>query len=104
MAPYLLAVVRRTAADWAGRARRVDLTPGFGVAGRGGAARDLDRVSREESGEDLVVRAETGGMVAHAFRSLPERWKAVLWHCVVEEESTTQVATMLGLTPSGWPR
>ncbi|MER5274777.1 sigma-70 family RNA polymerase sigma factor [Streptomyces sp. NPDC002809] len=100
--PYLLTVVRRTAAEWAEGARRVDLTPGFGAwldaaARRGGP----DRVSREETGEDLVVRAETGGIVAHAFRSLPERWRTVLWHSVVEEEPAAQVGTLLGLTPSG---
>ncbi|MFI6862509.1 sigma-70 family RNA polymerase sigma factor [Streptomyces sp. NPDC050421] len=100
--PYLLTVVRRTAADWAEGARRVDLTPGFGswldaAAQRGGP----DRASREETGEERVVRAENGGVVAHAFRSLPERWKAVLWHSVVEEEPAAKVGVMLGLTPSG---
>lgn len=100
--PYLLTVVRRTAAEWAEGARRVDLTPGFGawldVAARRGGP---DRVSGEETGEDRVVRAETGGIVAHAFRSLPERWKAVLWHSVVEEEPAAEVGILLGLTPSG---
>lgn len=100
--PYLLTVVRRTAADWADGARRVDLTPGFGswldaVAQGGGP----DRASREETGEERVVRAENGGVVAHAFRSLPERWKAVLWHSVVEEEPAAKVGNLLGLTPSG---
>lgn len=100
--PYLLTVVRNTAAEWAEGTRRVDLTPGFGAwldaAARQGGP---DRVSAEETGEDRVVRAETGGVVAHAFRSLPERWRAVLWHSVVEEEPTARVATLLGLTPSG---
>lgn len=100
--PYLLTVVRRTAADWAEGARRVDLTPGFGTwldaaAQRGGP----DRASRAETGEERVVRAENGGVVAHAFRSLPERWKAVLWHSVVEEEPAAKVGVLLGLTPSG---
>lgn len=100
--PYLLTVVRRTAAEWAEGARRVDLTPGFGswldaAAQHGGP----DRASREETGEERVVRAENGGVVAHAFRSLPERWKAVLWHSVVEEEPAAKVGVLLGLTPSG---
>ncbi|MEU1433613.1 sigma-70 family RNA polymerase sigma factor [Streptomyces sp. NPDC005786] len=100
--PYLLTVVRRTAADWADGARRVDLTPGFGAwldaAAQGGGP---DGPSREETGEERVVRAESGGIVAHAFRSLPERWRAVLWHCVVEEEPAAKVGNLLGLTPSG---
>ncbi|TXS27102.1 RNA polymerase sigma factor [Streptomyces sp. gb1(2016)] len=37
--PYLLAVVRHTAADWADQARRVDLTPGFGTWADSAAAR-----------------------------------------------------------------
>lgn len=100
--PYLLAVVRHTAADWADQARRVDLAPGFGewlgsTAQHGGP----DQVSGEASGEDHVVRAVDGDLIAAAFRSLPERWRAVLWHCVVEEEPAAQAGTLLGLTPSG---
>ncbi|WP_139058534.1 RNA polymerase sigma factor, partial [Streptomyces prasinopilosus] len=102
--PYLLAVVRHTAARWARQDRRVDLSPGFGewldaAAGAGGAEQDL--VSREPSGEERVVRAEDSGMVAAAFRALPERWRAVLWYGVVEEEPAARVGTLLGLTPSG---
>lgn len=100
--PYLLTVVRRTAADWADGARRVDLTPGFGswldAAAQAGGP---DPASRAETGEERVVRAEDGGVVADAFRSLPERWKAVLWHSVVEEEPAAKVGVLLGLTPSG---
>ncbi|MFJ2760889.1 sigma-70 family RNA polymerase sigma factor [Streptomyces prasinus] len=100
--PYLLAVVRHTAAEWAEQARRVDLAPGFGewldaVAGHGG----VGPVGREADGEEQVVRAEDGGLIAAAFRALPERWRAVLWHHVVEEEPAARVGTLLGLTPSG---
>ena len=96
--PYLLTVVRHTAADWAERSRRVDLAPGFGAW--------LDAAARREqagpvNGEEHVVRAEEGGTVAVAFRSLPERWRAVLWHVVVEEEPAAEVGVLLGLTPGG---
>lgn len=94
--PYLLAVVRHTAAQWADRARQVDLTPEFGEWLRG-----TPEVRSGESGESTVVRAEDGGLVATAFRSLPERWRAVLWHAVVEEEPAAKVGALLGLTPSG---
>ncbi|MEU0910367.1 sigma-70 family RNA polymerase sigma factor [Streptomyces althioticus] len=99
--PYLLAVVRHTAAQWAERARQVELTPEFGDWMQGSAER-LDPDSAEgRSGESHVVRAEDGGLVAVAFRSLPERWQAVLWHAVVENEPAKKVGALLGLTPSG---
>ncbi|MFE9724621.1 RNA polymerase sigma factor [Streptomyces sp. NPDC005794] len=96
--PHLLAVVRHTAADWADRSRRVDLAPGFGAW--------LDAAARREqagptSGEQQVLREEEGGTVAEAFRSLPERWRAVLWHAVVEEEPEAEVGVLLGLTAGG---
>ncbi|MFF9685001.1 sigma-70 family RNA polymerase sigma factor [Streptomyces sp. NPDC014623] len=96
--PYLLAVVRHTAADWADRSRRVDLAPGFGAW--------LDAAAQREragpvNGEEHVVREEEGSTVAEAFRSLPERWRAVLWHAVVEEEPAAEVGVLLGLTSSG---
>ncbi|MGW9524769.1 sigma-70 family RNA polymerase sigma factor [Streptomyces diastaticus] len=102
--PYLLAVVRHTAADWAAQARRVELEPGFGewldsLAGPAGEGPAGAR--REPSAEERAVRAEDGGMIAAAFRSLPERWRAVLWHSVVEEEPAARVGRLLGLTPSG---
>ncbi|MEZ7157238.1 RNA polymerase sigma factor [Streptomyces sp. MAD19A] len=89
--PYLLAVVRHTAAQWADRARQVDLTPEFGEWLRGSP-----EVRSGESGESDVVRAEDGGLVATAFRSLPERWRAVLWHAVVEEEPAAKVGGFAG--------
>ncbi|MDT0432693.1 sigma-70 family RNA polymerase sigma factor [Streptomyces salyersiae] len=100
--PYLLAVVRHTAADWADQARRVDLAPGFGAWLDAAARREgAEPVSHEADGAEHLVRAEDGDLVTAAFRSLPERWRAVLWHCVVEEEPAARVGTLLGLTPSG---
>ncbi|MFI8204880.1 sigma-70 family RNA polymerase sigma factor [Streptomyces sp. NPDC085937] len=100
--PYLLAVVRHTAARWADRARQVELTPEFGDWLQD-TARQLSRdpAGEERSGESQAVRAEEGGLVAAAFRALPERWQAVLWHAVVEDEPAAKVAALLGLTPSG---
>ncbi|MEU3949583.1 sigma-70 family RNA polymerase sigma factor [Streptomyces sp. NPDC029526] len=100
--PYLLAVVRHTAAEWADRARRVDLAPEFDEWLETTARPPgTDPAAGGPSGEDVVVRAVDGGLVAAAFRSLPERWRAVLWHSVVEEEPATRVGSLLGLTPSG---
>jgi RNA polymerase sigma factor (sigma-70 family) len=50
---------------------------------------------------DTALQELENTMVAKAFRSLPERWRTVLWHTEVEGESPAQVAPMLGLTPNG---
>jgi hypothetical protein len=36
-----------------------------------------------------------------AFRSLPERWQAVLWHTEVEDDSPSEIATLFGLDANG---
>jgi RNA polymerase sigma factor (sigma-70 family) len=91
--PYLLSVVRRTAADWAATARRTDLSPDF--------ERWLESTTIEESGEERVLRQEDDAFLVRGFRSLPERWQLVLWHTIVEGESAEQVGTLLGISPSG---
>jgi hypothetical protein len=40
-------------------------------------------------------------MAMRAFRSLPERWQAVLWHTEIEDESPSEVATLFGLDANG---
>lgn len=40
-------------------------------------------------------------MAMRAFRSLPKRWQAVLWHTEVEDESPSEVATLFGLDANG---
>jgi len=100
--PYLLAVVRHTASQWADRARRIDLAPEFDEWLQSTAQyRDSVPAVEGQSGEDHVVHAVEGGLIAAAFRSLPERWQAVLWHSVVEEEPAAKVGALLGLTRSG---
>ncbi|MFJ3929504.1 MULTISPECIES: sigma-70 family RNA polymerase sigma factor [unclassified Streptomyces] len=91
--PYLLTVVRRTAIAWCATARRSDLTD------------DVERCAAaaptEEGGEEFALRGEEGDLVVRSFRSLPERWQAVLWQTLVEGESAQRVGTMLGLSASG---
>ncbi|MGW4983061.1 sigma-70 family RNA polymerase sigma factor [Streptomyces mirabilis] len=91
--PYLLSVVRRTAADWAATARRTALSPDF--------ERWMESAPVEESSEERVLRQEDDALLVRGFRSLPERWQAVLWHTVVEGESAEQVGALLGISPSG---
>ncbi|MFD2356012.1 RNA polymerase sigma factor [Nonomuraea ferruginea] len=80
--PYLYAVARNTAAEWARTDQRRVLTPEF---------RDDElTVAEPEPPDDLVTRA---------YRSLPPRWQTVLWHTVIEDERPEQVAEILGTTP-----
>jgi RNA polymerase sigma factor (sigma-70 family) len=80
--PYLYTVVRNTASAWARSERRLVLTPEFA---------DLPA----EPGAEPNTTTE---MVIRAYESLPERWKTVLWHTLIEEESPEQVADILGTT------
>jgi hypothetical protein len=62
-----------------------------------------DQIESYDPGEPFVdpVLAELeANMIARAFRSLPERWQAVLWHTEIERQKPGQVAPLLGLTPN----
>nr|BFE84246.1 hypothetical protein GCM10020093_068470 [Planobispora longispora] len=83
--PYLYAVVRNTAAEWAHSDQRRVLTAEF--------REDDLTVAGPEPPDDLVTRA---------YRSLPPRWQTVLWHTVIEDEEPEQIAKILGITPVTW--
>ncbi|MFP3579908.1 sigma-70 family RNA polymerase sigma factor [Arthrobacter sp. SIMBA_036] len=57
----------------------------------------LDRASAEP---DVAIKAFESQTVAKAFRSLPERWQAVLWYLDVERMKPAAVAPILGLSPN----
>ncbi|MFJ4696436.1 sigma-70 family RNA polymerase sigma factor [Streptomyces sp. NPDC088766] len=100
---YLLTSVRRVAADWTRSAKREQLVDDFAVFAAH-AARSCE-VSDEEAldlGADVRAMHEAEqSMAVRAFRSLPERWQAVLWHTEVEDESPSEVATLFGLDANG---
>ena len=50
---------------------------------------------------DPVMSQFESGVVAEAFRSLPERWQAVLWYLEVDDMKPAEVAPLLGLAPNG---
>ncbi|MFC4909651.1 RNA polymerase sigma factor [Actinomadura gamaensis] len=88
--PYLYAVVRNAAVDWARKARRTVVTDELAAwAERSGDA----------AGTDALGDPAENAAVARAFRSLPRRWQVVLWHTVVEDEAVREVAGALGLKP-----
>ncbi|MCP3822847.1 sigma-70 family RNA polymerase sigma factor [Streptomyces sp. A3M-1-3] len=102
---YLLTTVRRVAAAWAKTAKREQLVEDFAVfaARAAGGSEASDDSGSFGAGLDLgaevrAMHAAEQTMAMRAFRSLPERWQAVLWHTTVEEESPSQVAPLFGLT------
>ncbi|MFI5856089.1 sigma-70 family RNA polymerase sigma factor [Streptomyces parvulus] len=100
---YLLTAVRRVAAGWTRSAGREQLVDDFAVfatqAARTSEVPDDDTL---ELGADVrAMRQAEQSMAMRAFRSLPERWQAVLWHTEVEDESPSEVAMLFGLDANG---
>ncbi|WP_235834255.1 sigma-70 family RNA polymerase sigma factor [Actinomadura logoneensis] len=87
--PYLLTAVRRTVYDRYRGDRRLQST---------------DQIELFDPGTPFVdpaLESLERTMIVRAFRSLPERWQAVLWHTAVEGEKPAEVAPILGLTANG---
>ncbi len=85
---YLLTAVRNGMYERARRDRRLELSEDMG---------------RHDRGEPWVDPAEAelnSALAARAFASLPERWRTVLWYSEVEQESTAEVGSRLGLRPN----
>lgn len=106
---YLLTTVRRVAAQWTSTARREQLVDDFAVfAARAARVAELSDDAAGSFGTGLDLGADVRAMheaeqsmAMRAFRSLPERWQAVLWHTEVEDESPSAVATLFGLDANG---
>jgi RNA polymerase sigma factor (sigma-70 family) len=86
--PYLLTAVRRTAYDRTRRESRVGAT-------------DQDWIL-DEGFEDVdpSVLAFERGAIADAYKSLPERWQAVLWHTEIEETPVEELSIMFDMKPN----
>lgn len=108
---YLLTSVRRVAAGWIRSARREQLVDDFAVfAAQAARTSDVadDTAAAGSFGAGLELGADVRAlheaeqsMAMQAFRSLPERWQAVLWHTEVEDESPSEVAMLFGLDANG---
>ncbi|MFJ4266160.1 sigma-70 family RNA polymerase sigma factor [Paenarthrobacter nicotinovorans] len=59
---------------------------------------DESLLDQTMAGPDAAVEAFESKTVAKAFRSLPERWQAVLWYLDVERMKPAAVAPILGLS------
>ncbi|MEV5437135.1 sigma-70 family RNA polymerase sigma factor [Streptomyces sp. NPDC052682] len=100
---YLLTSVRRVAAGWTRSARREQLVDDFAVfATQAARAHEVSDEDALDLGADVrALREAERSLAVRAFRSLPERWQAVLWHTEVEDESPSEVATLFGLDANG---
>lgn len=86
--PYLLVTLRNAAIHSGRRGALVSLCA------------DVPDVSPTEAVDDPVIDRWHAGVAADAFASLPERWRVVLWHTEVENESPSTVAPILGMRPN----
>lgn len=82
--PYLYTTIRHLAASH-GRSRREV------------AVDDLEDLIDIDFDDDVAVIALDRSLTAQAFRSLPERWQAVLWYTEVEGLDPHEAAPLLGL-------
>ncbi|MFC5820334.1 zf-HC2 domain-containing protein [Nonomuraea harbinensis] len=68
---------------------------------------DRTRVTGEIELSDTAMPADPasarleGSLIAQAYLSLAERWRAVLWHTEVENARSADVAPLLGLSANG---
>ncbi|WP_030160035.1 sigma-70 family RNA polymerase sigma factor [Streptomyces sp. NRRL S-244] len=104
---YLLTTVRRVAAAWAKTSRREHLVEDFAVfAEQAAAGTEVGGGMSGLSGDDTLelgaevraMREAEQSLAMQAFRSLPERWQAVLWHTTVEDASPSAIAPLFGLS------
>jgi len=87
--PYLLTTVRRVAYDRF-RAEQRQVSSG-----------DLSEYDPGEPFVDPAVAGLERRIIARAYSSLPERWRAILWHTAVEGARPAEIAELLGVTPNG---
>lgn len=90
--PYLLVTTRNAAIDAirrSGRSRPTDV------------AELLDGPAREPGPPEHLIADLDASLVSHAFRSLPERWRSVLWLTEVEGMAPREAAGILGVSANG---
>ncbi|GAC1535502.1 MAG: hypothetical protein NVS3B12_17540 [Acidimicrobiales bacterium] len=89
--PYLLATTRNVAIDQHRHSARTTTTSD---------ALTIDRPTMSAGPDDRALDRADSAFVAEAFRSLPERWRTVLWMTEVEGIPAKEVGARLGLTPN----
>lgn len=94
---YLLTATRNAAIDGLRRTRRVEPADMGELAGAATATLG----SASAGPPEHLVAALDAAMVASAFRSLPERWRSVLWLTEVEGMRPGEAAGLLGVSANG---
>src|SRR5437763_3059474 len=89
---YLLAATRNAAVDGLRRSGRVKPTDADEV---------LEPPNVVAGPAEAVMNAADVSLVATAFKSLPERWRSVLWLTEVENMPPKEAAELLGVSPNG---
>lgn len=84
--PYLFAAIRNQAVTWARKSRDVPME-------------DLDLAAHPTAPDPGAVAADRAVLV-EVFRSLPERWRTLLWYLEVEGLKPREVALVMGMTPN----
>lgn len=86
--PYVLTVLRRVCLDRR-RGRRAE------------AAKDDRLPDAGQPFDDPAFPGLSESLIVEAFLFLPDRWRAVLWHTVIEQDRPAEVCSVLGLNPNG---
>ncbi|MFJ9005431.1 ricin-type beta-trefoil lectin domain protein [Streptomyces canus] len=89
--PRLLRAVLAAAGEWSADDRRSFLHPDLPDDATRPAARPTSAANRKAGDKKLLLRA---------YRNLPDRTQALLWHVEVESEDVETVAALLGAEPS----
>jgi RNA polymerase sigma factor (sigma-70 family) len=82
--PYLFATIKNIAVSWSKEAPTVPL--------------DEVREMADESQPDPATLVADRTALARAFRTLPERWRTVLWYLEVEGMTPRELAPILGIS------
>ncbi|PKQ26802.1 MAG: hypothetical protein CVT64_03700 [Actinobacteria bacterium HGW-Actinobacteria-4] len=90
---YLFTIVRRTGMDI--------INKGIRTKPRDDMGEYESNMGYGASSDEPAIEGFEHGMVADAFKSLPERWQAVLWYTEVEKKSPREIAPLLGLSANG---
>jgi len=85
--PYLVVTLRNLVFRWSRQGSRVELCETVPETSSSGA----DELALHRSNEKLAWSA---------YRTLPGRWRTVLWRTEAEGDTPTEVAPLLGLSPN----
>lgn len=87
--PYLVVTMRHLVSRWSSQHARVEPRATVPDAGLGSGGAD-----------ELALHRSNVGLAWSAYRTLPGRWRTVLWQTAAEGGTPTEVAPLLGLSPN----